>query len=93
MSTAGQYSDPPFRYRLAGGDDESDVRTPRWENRAVGRRLRRIALVVLMAFATLIAPIAVPIRIVVLALRRESKKTEFVVREDRSSPLRLAKTA
>jgi hypothetical protein len=59
----------------------------------VGRRPRRIALVVLMAFAALVAPIAVPIRIVVLALRREPKKTEFVVREDRSSPLRLPKTA
>jgi len=35
---------------------------------------------VLMIFAALVAPIALPIRIIVLHLRRETPKTEFVVR-------------
>jgi hypothetical protein len=46
----------------------------------VGRQVRRAALVVLMIFAALVAPIALPIRIIVLHLKRETPKTEFVVR-------------
>ena len=52
-----------------------------------------MALVVLMAVAALVAPIAVPIRIVVLHLKRDRNKTEFVVREERSSRLQLPETA
>ncbi|MGA9159884.1 MAG: hypothetical protein WB297_03315 [Actinomycetota bacterium] len=59
----------------------------------MGRRIRRIALVVLMILAALVAPIAVPIRIVVLHLKRDQNKTGFVVREERSSPLQLPETA
>lgn len=47
----------------------------------MGRKIRRIALVVLMAFAALVAPLALPIRIIVLKRRREVPKTEFVLRE------------
>lgn len=46
----------------------------------VGRQIRRVALVVLMMFAALVAPLALPLRIVVLKRRREIPKTEFVVR-------------
>jgi len=46
----------------------------------VGRQIRRVALVVLMILAALAAPVALPLRIVVLKRRREVAKTEFVVR-------------
>ena len=46
----------------------------------MGRQIRRMALVFLMIFAALVAPIALPIRIVVLHLKRDTAKTEFVVR-------------
>jgi hypothetical protein len=55
--------------------------------------LRRIALVTLMVLAALVAPVALPIRMVVLHLRREPKTTEFVVREDQTSPIRLPQRA
>jgi hypothetical protein len=54
--------------------------------------VRKAALVALMILSALVAPIAVPIRIVVLHLRRESKKTEFVVRDERVSDLELPET-
>jgi hypothetical protein len=53
----------------------------------VGRQLRRTALVVLMMFAAVVAPIALPIRIIVLHLKRETPKTEFVVRHIASGDL------
>jgi len=46
----------------------------------VGRQIRRIVLVALMILAAVVAPVALPIRIVVLHLRRDTAKTEFVVR-------------
>ena len=58
----------------------------------MGSRIRRIALVTLMVLAAVVAPIAVPIRMVVLYLRREAKRTEFVVRDERRSDLELPQT-
>jgi hypothetical protein len=58
----------------------------------MGRRLRRGALVALMVLAAVVAPVALPIRMVVLHLRRETKRTEFVLREERTSPIRLPQT-
>lgn len=46
----------------------------------MGRRIRRGALVSLMVAAALVAPVALPIRMVVLHLRRDTARTEFVVR-------------
>jgi len=46
----------------------------------VGRKIRHTALVLLMILAAVVAPIALPIRIIVLHLKRETPKTEFVVR-------------
>ena len=46
----------------------------------MGMRLRRLALVTLMILAALVAPVALPIRIVVMHLRRDTAKTEFVIR-------------
>jgi hypothetical protein len=55
-------------------------------------RVRKATVIALMILSVLVAPIAVPIRMVVVHLRRESKKTEFVVREDRRSRLELPET-
>ena len=59
----------------------------------MGRRLRRIALVSLMVAAAVLAPVALPIRMVVMHLRRETARTEQVVHEQRTSALRPAQTA
>jgi hypothetical protein len=40
-----------------------------------------------MVLAAIVSPVAVPIRIVVLHLRRETKKIEFVVRDERHADL------
>jgi hypothetical protein len=49
----------------------------------VGRRIRKVTLVTLMVLAAAVSPIAVPIRIVVLHLRRDTARTEFVARDER----------
>ncbi|HEY7756063.1 MAG TPA: hypothetical protein VID69_07545 [Actinomycetota bacterium] len=49
----------------------------------MARRIRRYALVSMMILAAVVAPIAVPIRIVVLHLRRETSRIEFVARDER----------
>jgi hypothetical protein len=48
-------------------------------------RIRRVALVALMVLAAVVAPIAVPIRMIVLQRRRVPTRTEFVVRDERRS--------
>jgi hypothetical protein len=53
----------------------------------VATRIRRYALVTMMILAAAVAPIAVPIRIVVLHLRRDTSRIEFVVRDDRRTPI------
>jgi hypothetical protein len=53
----------------------------------MARRIRRVALVSLMVLAAVLAPVAVPIRILVLHLRRETTRTEFVVRDERARVL------
>ncbi len=58
----------------------------------MGRRMRRIALVALMVLAAIVAPVALPIRIIVIHLQRETKKTEFVVRQERRTDLELPQT-
>jgi hypothetical protein len=63
-----------------------------WDDRVVMGRIRRLALVALMILATLVAPIAVPIRLVRLQRRREARRTEFVVRDRGASALRLPET-
>jgi hypothetical protein len=55
-----------------------------------GRGLRRVALVALMLFAALVAPIALPIRILVERVRRDTRRTEQVVRQEVWSAWRLA---
>jgi hypothetical protein len=45
-----------------------------------------------MVLAALVAPIAVPIRMLVLRRRRESPRTEFVVRDEHRSELELPET-
>ena len=54
-----------------------------------GWRLRRFALVALMLFAALVAPIALPIRILVERVRRDTRRTEQVVRHEVRSAWRL----
>ncbi len=58
----------------------------------MGRRVRRGVLVALLVLAAVVAPVALPIRIVVLHLRRETKKTEFVVLQERADSIRLPQT-
>jgi hypothetical protein len=60
--------------------DDDVVSRPR--DRRVGRRLRKVALVTLMLFAAVVAPIALPIRILVERVRRDTRKTEQVVRQE-----------
>jgi hypothetical protein len=55
----------------------------------VGGRIRRLALVTLMVLAAVVAPIAVPIRVIRGQRRREVRKTEFVVRSERAAALRI----
>ncbi len=54
--------------------------------------MRRFALVALMILAAIIAPVALPIRMIVVHLRRETSRTEFVVREERRTDLELPQT-
>ena len=56
-------------------------------------RIRRIAFVVLMILAALVAPIAVPLRMIVLQRRRVPTRTEFVVRDERPNALGRPETA
>jgi hypothetical protein len=59
---------------------------------AVGGRIRRMACVTLTVFAVLVAPIALPIRLIRGQRRREPRKTELVVRHERAATLRLSET-
>ena len=60
--------------------DDDVVSGPR--DRRVGRRLRKAALVTLMLFAAVVAPVALPIRILVERVRRDTRKTEQLVRQE-----------
>jgi hypothetical protein len=51
-----------------------------------------LAFVTLMVLAALVAPIAVPIRVIRGQRRREPRKTELVVRHERAATLRLPQT-
>jgi hypothetical protein len=59
----------------------------------VGGRIRRLAFVTLLVLAALVAPIAVPIRVIRGQRRREPRKTELVARFERSAAPRLSETA
>ena len=65
--------------------DDDVVSGPR--DRRVGRRLRKAALVTLMLFAAVVAPVALPIRILVERVRRDTRKTEQVVRQETRAEL------
>jgi hypothetical protein len=55
-------------------------------SRRAGRTFRKVALVVMMLFAAIVAPIAIPIRMIVELVKRDSAKTEqIVLRETRSA--------
>ena len=56
-------------------------------------RIRKAALVALMILAAMVAPIAMPIRMLVLRRRRDGARTEFVVRHERHFELELPETA
>jgi hypothetical protein len=47
----------------------------------MARQIRRVALVALMLLAAIVAPVALPIRIVVMHLRRDTAKIGFVARD------------
>ena len=55
-------------------------------------RIRKAALVALMILAAILAPIAVPIRMLVLRRRRDGARTEFVVRHEPHFELELPET-
>lgn len=57
-----------------------------------GRSLRKTALVALMILAAVAAPVALPIRMIVALRRRETTRTEQVVRPDRATEQALPST-
>ena len=59
-------------------------------SRRAGRSIRKLALVALMLFAAVVAPIALPIRMVVELMRKDVRKTEQIVRQDARAAYRLA---
>jgi hypothetical protein len=59
-------------------------------SRRAGMTLRKLALVVLMLFAAVVAPIAIPIRMVVELVKRDTAKTEQTVQRETRSLQRLA---
>jgi len=58
-----------------------------------GRSLRKTALVALMILAAVAAPVALPIRMIVALRRRETSRTEQVVRPDRTTEQTFPSTA
>lgn len=59
-------------------------------SRRAGRSIRKLALVALMLFAAVVAPIALPIRMIVELRRKDVRKTEQIVRQDALAAYRLA---
>jgi hypothetical protein len=58
----------------------------------VGGRVRRLAFVGLMVLAAVVAPIAVPIRVIRGERRRVPRKSELVVRHERAAAPRVSET-
>ena len=71
--------------------DDADV-NERLGHRAA-RNVRKAALVALMILAAVVAPVALPIRMIIARRQRETIRTEQVVRTDRVAETTLPSTA
>ncbi len=59
-------------------------------SRRAGRTFRKMVLVTIMLLAAIVAPIALPIRMLFERLKRDSAKTEQVVRRETHGVRRFA---
>jgi hypothetical protein len=59
-------------------------------SRRAGRTFRKVVLVAMMLLAAVVAPIALPIRMLVERVKRDTAKTEQVVRRESRAVRRFA---